>query len=102
MPHRNLAIVIPRVYLASNLIVRHRLFCHVRPTVAASAPRATRGQLQMAKHVMWKGAKKAAKKRPKKHRLSDIHRKAPEYSVEITSNGNFEGAPPAFEVVESS
>jgi len=38
--------------------------------------------IEAAKHAQFKAAKKANRYRPKKHRLSDINRKAPSYNVE--------------------
>mmetsp|Transcript_27148 Transcript_27148/g.85439 ORF Transcript_27148/g.85439 Transcript_27148/m.85439 type:complete len:89 (+) Transcript_27148:178-444(+) len=52
----------------------------------------------MAHHVQNKGAKKARKNRPKKHRPSDINRKAPEYNVEAP----IEGVLPAWTVEGSN
>lgn len=38
--------------------------------------------IQAAKHAQLKGAKKANRRRPRKHRPSDIHRKPPPYAVD--------------------
>eukprot|EP00904_Undaria_pinnatifida_P002439 jgi/Undpi1/12196/HiC_scaffold_5.g01872.m1 len=58
------------------------------------------GALAMSKHRQNKGAKKHVKNRPRKSRPSDINRAPTLYSIEVSTNGNFPGAPPVWELDE--
>merc|ERR1712127_286208 len=57
-------------------------FMPVCPTAGVARRSSGLSSLQMAHHPNPKGAKKARKNRPKKHRLSDINRTPPKYDVE--------------------
>ncbi|KAI0559600.1 hypothetical protein FGB62_142g033 [Gracilaria domingensis] len=53
--------------------------------------------IRAAKHVQFKGAKKADRRRPKKHRPSDINRKPPSFDPEPL---RAEGLPPVYTILK--
>lgn len=63
--------------------------CHPRPaaskarrTPATATPPAAPFTIEAAKHAQFKATKKAERKRPRKHRPSDINRRAPSFNTE--------------------
>ncbi|PXF41204.1 hypothetical protein BWQ96_09059 [Gracilariopsis chorda] len=69
----------------------------VRPATAAPTVHSPL-DIRAAKHVQFKGTKKAYRTRPKKHRPSDINRKPPPFNPEPL---RAEGLPPVMEIVKA-
>mmetsp|Transcript_17121 Transcript_17121/g.25335 ORF Transcript_17121/g.25335 Transcript_17121/m.25335 type:complete len:111 (+) Transcript_17121:44-376(+) len=89
-----------RCVLTLSILFFARSFISVfnsKPIAQTSSDKNTLSGLEMAKHVQFKGTKKHRKNRPKKHRLSDINRKKPEFPIEVSSNGrDYPGKPPMY------
>ena len=79
-----MAFVVPAVLPRSSFVPESSALC-ARTIRRAKLPQVHKDEqitIEAAKRAQLKGAKKANRRRPKKHRPSDIHRKPPSYNVE--------------------
>lgn len=90
-------------FVTSNLLPRTGLSHAATAVCAKSATTNIKvlapPEIQAAKHVQFKAAKKKNRLRPKKHRPSDINRKPPPYNVEPLLA---EGLPEAYTIIPKS